>query len=181
VNWHRYILRDELPSGSQYMRVDRLTMRYFGNFLLLILIVGLIAVVIAIPFAIIGAAAGAETFFAVLSVIIAIPLAGIVFMRWGVKLPAIALGRADLTFSGAWRLTDGNSGAAFIVFLLNMLVSFGALVVLGLFILLIGMISPTLALVVEFAGQLVINWLLSILGITLLTSLYGFFAENRTF
>ena len=181
VNWHRYILLDEVPSGSQYLRLDSLTMRYFGNLLLLFLFIFLIALVIVIPLILVGVATGADTFFMILSILITIPIAGLVFMRLGVKLPSIALGREDLTFPGAWRLTDGNSGAVFGVFFLNLLVTFGVGLVFGLFILLINAISPFIGLIIEFAGQLVLNWILSILGITLLTSLYGFFAENRNF
>jgi hypothetical protein len=51
----------------------------------------------------------------------------------------------------------------------------------GLLVLLINAISPGIALIIEFIGQLVLNWILSIFGVTLLTSLYGFFAENRNF
>jgi hypothetical protein len=181
VNWHRYILLDERPSGSQYLRLDSIAMRYFGNVLLLILTVASIALLAAFPFAIIGVATGAVTFFMIVSILVALPIAGIVFMRCGVKLPSIALGREDLTFPRAWRLTEGNNGAVFGVFLLNLLVTFGVGLVFGLFILLINAISPAIALIIEFAGQLVLNWILSILGITLLTSLYGFFAENRNF
>jgi hypothetical protein len=180
VNWHRYILLDEMPRGSEYLRLDSLTMRYFGNLLLLFLFIFLIALVVVIPLAIIGAVTGAETFFTIISVVVALPIAGIVFMRWGIKLPAIALGK-DMTFPVAWRLTDGNNGPVFLVFLFNVLVTFGVGIAFGLTVLLINAISPGIALIIEFAGQLVLNWILSILGITLLTSLYGFFVENRNF
>lgn len=181
VNWHRYILLDELPRGAEYFRVDNLTMRYFGNLLLLFLFIFLIAMVVVIPLAIAGALTGAEVFFTILSVLIALPIAGTAFMRWGVKLPAIALGRDDMGFPAAWRLTDGNNGGIFLVFLLNALITFGVGIAFGLVVLLINAMSPGLAMIIEFIGQLVLNWLLSILGITLLTSLYGFFAENRNF
>lgn len=181
VNWHRYILLDELPRGSEYLRLDSLTMPYFGNLLLLFLFIFLIALVVVIPLAFVGALTGAETFFTILSVLIALPIAGIVFMRWGVKLPAIALGKQDMTFPIAWRLTDGNNGAVFLVFLLNVLVTFGVGIAFGLVVLLINAVSPGLAMIIEFIGQLVLNWILSILGVTLLTSLYGFFVENRNF
>jgi hypothetical protein len=181
VNWHRYILLDEMPRGSEYLRLDSLTMRYFGNLLLLFLFIFLIALVVVIPLAIIGAVTGSETFFTIISVVVALPIAGIVFMRWGIKLPAIALGKEDMTFPGAWRLTDGNNGPVFLVFLFNVLVTFGVGIAFGLIVLLINAISPGIAMIIEFAGQLILNWILSILGITLLTSLYGFFVENRNF
>jgi hypothetical protein len=181
VNWHRYILLDEMPHGSEYLRLDSLTMRYFGNLLLLFLFIFLIALVVVIPLALIGAATGSETFFMVLSVLIALPIAGIVFMRLGIKLPAIALAKEDVTFPVAWRLTDGNNGPVFLVFLFNVLVTFGVGIAFALIVFLINAISPGIALIIEFAGQLGLNWILSIFGITLLTSLYGFFAENRNF
>ena len=181
VNWHRYILLDEMPRGSETLRLDRLTMRYFGNLLLLFLFIFLIALVVVIPLALIGAATGADIFFTVLSVVIALPIAGTLFMRWGIKMPAIAVGKEDITFPVAWRLTDGNNGPIFLVFLFNVLVTFGVGIAFGLIVLLINAISPGIAMIIEFAGQLVLNWILSILGITLMTSLYGFFVENRNF
>ena len=34
---------------------------------------------------------------------------------------------------------------------------------------------------VLIALQLVVNWIIAIWGVTMLTSLYGYFAENRNF
>ena len=33
VNWHRYILLDEVPRGGEIFRLDGKTWRYFGNLL----------------------------------------------------------------------------------------------------------------------------------------------------
>src|SRR5439155_13916851 len=37
VNWHRYILRDEVPRGGDVLRLDEVVWRYFGNMLLIML------------------------------------------------------------------------------------------------------------------------------------------------
>ena len=49
VNWHRYILLDEVPHGSEIFRLDDKTWRYFGNLLLLLLILLLAGMIIGAP------------------------------------------------------------------------------------------------------------------------------------
>jgi len=45
----------------------------------------------------------------------------------------------------------------------------------------IGTASPALWDVVGTVLQMAVNWIFTIFGITILTSLYGFFVENRDF
>jgi len=40
VNWHRYILLDEVPHGMERLRLDATVWRYVGNILLIALILG---------------------------------------------------------------------------------------------------------------------------------------------
>jgi hypothetical protein len=182
VNWHRYILIDEVPLGMQRLRLDGTVFRYLGNtimILLLISIAGFISAMIIVfasmllgPLAFIAAIPG----FAAIAV-----LTTASFYRLGVKLPAIAIGRTDYGFGNAWSDTAGNLWRLFGFFVLYFLVA----MVAGLLVLFVGwiltMIGGELGIAISVAAQLVVNWVATILGVTILTSLYGFFGEGRDF
>lgn len=194
VNWHRYVLLDEVPQGRERLRLDDKVWRYFGNAILIVLIIGICAGVIALAAILLGIAAGVVSVatdtagFAALVGMLAmiafftVAVFGLAaFYRLSIKLPAVALGRSDFGLADAWRSSAGNiwplTGIAVLYFLVGICFS----LVLIAFNALVGFIggSATVALVV--AIQLVVNWVLTILGITLLTSLYGFFIEGRSF
>jgi hypothetical protein len=181
VSWHRYILLDEIPQGLQRLRVDGTVLRYFGNVLL---------VALALFFG--GALAGVAAFLLIAilgkaSVIFLIP-AGIAlvmalivyFYRLSIKLPAVALGRRDYTFGRALEDTRGNFWQIFgvaILFALLLLALALALLVVALILAQLGTAGAPLSIIIEF----VVNWVATFLAITMLTSLYGFFAEGRSF
>jgi hypothetical protein len=182
VNWHRYILRDEIPVGWARLRVDNTVWRYFGNTLLIILMV----MAALIPFVIVAA-----LFVALLGnagAIIALPVyvvgavLGIsLFYRLSVKLPGIALERRDYTFRGALADTAGNIWPLAGLALLMVLVVLAVALAFGLVTYGIAGATSTIAIVVVIALQVVINWFVTIMAVTLLTSLYGFFVEKREF
>src|SRR6476646_3834517 len=39
VNWHRFILRDEVLRGTEVLRLDEVVWRYFGNMLIIMMAV----------------------------------------------------------------------------------------------------------------------------------------------
>lgn len=182
VSWHRYILLDEVPKGWARLRADNVVWRYFGNTLLifLILFAGLVPVVLL-----------AAVFNAVLGnmgAIFAVPLyfAGVlyslaVFYRLSVKLPAIALERRDFLLRDAWVVTDGNNwpliGLALLFFI--SVVALALLVAAASWV--IAQTGVSFLLFVSMAVQITLNWIVTIMGVTLLTSLYGFFVEKRDF
>ena len=186
VSWHRYILKDEVPQGWKRLRVDGLTWRYIGNFILIILLLlacimgaGLALAILAF---VINAILG-ETATAI--VLVPVMLGGYVFVfiaayRLSVKLPAVALGRTDFSMSDAWGDTQGNNWR-----LLGLLGLFlVCLVLVGLATLLATLVFQslgTIGLSISIAIQVLVNWVATILGVTLLTSLYGFFVEGREF
>ncbi|MGE3875188.1 MAG: hypothetical protein AB7F74_19715 [Parvibaculaceae bacterium] len=178
VHWHRYILLDEVARLGDVLRLDNKTWRYFGNIVLIALIVGGIQTIVMYPIrAVIG---GNENVVeSVISLILAL-VCGVISYRLGVKLPAIALDRQDFRFSRAWEATRGNDLKLFFVFLIQLVVTL--LIVVGLYLLAIGLtiLHPALG-VIGFIILLMFLWLLSIFNITILTSLYGFFVENRDF
>jgi len=160
--------------------------RYIGNFILIFLVL----LVCAIP---IGAAFGLISFLlyalmnGTMATVLVIPavvalyaFAFVVSYRLLVKLPAVALGRSDFSMGNAWRATKGNSfrllGLLVLFVLCILLIAAGMLVITYLFGLL-GTLGPSLAVAI----QVMVNWVATILGVTLLTSLYGFFVEGREF
>ncbi len=184
VSWHRYILVDEIPHGWKRLRVDGIVWRYVGNTLLIFLIMsgisavaGLFVAIIAMVF---GGLSGGRYGIGLLGpVIVAAVFFGITStFRLMTKLPAVALGRRDYTLGYAWRDTAGNFwpilGYALLIFIV--------LAVIG------GLVSALAIPLSElgFAGisvsllfQLAVNWFGTIVGVTMLTSLYGIFYEGR--
>ncbi len=181
VNWHRYILLDEVPRGSELFRLDDKTWRYFGNVVLLFLILFAAALLFMVPVMILSSLSTITGILAIFAVLFALPFAAISFCRLSVKLPAIALGRRDFRLTDAWAVTKDNKQPIFFVVLFQFLMAVG--ITLALAVLLLGLIyiSPALGVVVASIIQLVVGWIFTIFGITILTSLYGFFVEQRNF
>ena len=185
VNWHRYVLLDEVADGWQRLRIDTLMWRYIGNgFLIgLILVAGAFAAGLGIALIgmIFGAIIGKAATIIVVPAMLAL-YAGVLVAayRLSVKLPAIALGRRDFSLRDAWTATAENFWP-----LLGLIVLFvtGVLIAaLGMFLIsyIFGALG-TVGLSLALAIQVVVNWVATILGVTLLTSLYGFFVEGRNF
>jgi hypothetical protein len=176
VSWHRYILLDEFPQGLAMLRVDNPVWRYLGNLLLLSLMMTALLVpvtLLSIPF---GPAAVPLLIGFFLFVVV--PLT----YRLGVKLPAVALGRRDFTFRDAWNATTGNSWQLLALGLLVAATSWGiSLAGLALSYAVKSTLPQQVAVAADFVLQLGLQWGVTILGITLLTSLYGFFVEGRDF
>lgn len=190
VNWHRYILLDEVPQASQRLRMDSTVWRYVLNTIVIIFGVVIMAMVLIAVGAVILAyvlgesVANAESSLygptALLLIALAV-VAMVIFYRLSVKLPGVALERTDFSFGDAFKATEGN----FIRF-----VGLGILyAVLGIVLgLVVGAIAGGLATLLGWAGLFVgvavllaLQWIFTILGITTLTSLYGYFVENRNF
>jgi len=186
VNWHRYVLLDEIAQGWQRLRIDSLTWRYIGNFIL----VALVLVACSIP---VGLAIGLVSLLAnavlgeELLVVFLVPAFGVLYAfafvaayRLLVKMPAVALGRRDFSMGDAWRATRGNSWRmlGLLILFLLCLVLIGVLMFAVTYAFgLLGMVGLSLAVAI----QVMVNWVATILGVTLLTSLYGFFVEGREF
>ena len=180
VHWHRYILVDEISRVSEILRVDNKTWRYFGNVLLIAIIVSAVQIVVMLPVrAATWATATGELVESFLSLIVAL-VAGVLSYRLGVKLPAIALDRGDYRFADAWQATRGNDLRLLFVFLIQLVVSLIIFFVVYSLLISLAVLHPALG-VIGFVIFFVFLWLLSIFNITILTSLYGFFVEGRDF
>jgi hypothetical protein len=178
VSWHRYILTDAVPHGWQRLAVDGKVLRYGGNLVLLSLIIAGILFVPALLIGILSVLIGNA------AVVLYVPLAiaaVIIYTRYSVKLPAVALERKDFGFADAWRATANNSvpilGLFFLMVLCALIVAFAMLVITSP----ISWLQNDAALVGVLAVQLAVTWVMTIFTVTILTSLYGYFVENRSF
>lgn len=172
VNWHRFVLRDELGSPA---RLDRNVWRYFGNFLLIMLMVAVpTAIVAAVLLSFLGQAAS----IVLLPIVI---VAGTMLYRLSVKLPAVALGNAAFTFREAWRATEGNFWQLLGVFLLNIAMLLGAVLIYMVVVNLVNVVNSTLALVIALLIGAAIQLFFTLFNASVFTSLYGFFVERREF
>lgn len=183
VNWHRYILLDEVPKGGDIFRLDGKTWRYLGNLFLVAFILSIISTFTIGP--LIALAVGLYS-YAVIAVMIIIGLIVFLFMaifsvRLSVKLPAVALGRQDFSFSHALAATRGNTPQLFLLVLFQLALAIGVSLFMLFLEYLTVSIHPIFGFIVGLLVQLFLNWILLIFGITILTSLYGFFVEQRDF
>ncbi len=182
VSWHRYILTDEVPQGAARFRLDSVVWRYFGNTLLIMLLVGLAVIpmllVATLVVAMMGLSQNMSTIvLAVMAGIVGLPLA----YRMMIKLPAIAVGNPDINIKTAMQKTTGNSFqllvAGVIIFGAALLIGFAMSQILTA----VGAESSGGTTVFAVLVQQVVGWITTIFTVTFLTSLYGFFVEGRDF
>jgi hypothetical protein len=185
VNWHRYILTNEMPVGATLIRADGLVARYIGNSFLLGLIIMIPLFVGLFLFFGLAKALGAQGPVAgILGALLA--FAGVIAMlgyayRLVIKLPAIALGRTDYTFSNALRDTRDNFWQIIGFSFLAMIV----IIIPALFLELLNRYAfPNLGIsgvVIAVAANLIFQWFSTMFSIANITSMYGFFVEGREF
>lgn len=192
VNWHRFLLRDDIPEGWEYLRLDVKVWRYVGNHLLIALIGILVMLAVA---ALAGIAFWAMYFddvpgndkewnvvFAVmlLAVLPVAVFAVIVMMRLGIKLPAVAVGY-DYGLADAWRDSRGNNlrllGFLSLLFLPSTVLGIVYLFVEFVLAFFMGAESPLgTALGVLISAAL--NWIGAMVMLTAMTLLYAVFGNG---
>lgn len=174
VNWHRYILLDEVTAPEKLFRLDRPV----WNYALRTLLIMIIALVPVLVFSAIFIAALPR-----FSLLLAVPffLAGIYIMRMSVALPAMALERNDFGIRDALLITQGNNLQFAALLALNTLILLTTFFVLGIVLTIIGSVSLTAAKFMAIVLSVPVNLFLSLFSVSLLSSLYGFFVEQRKF
>lgn len=186
VNWHRFILRNEMAEGSQRLRLDSLVWRYFLFVIIIAVLMSLVVFggIFAVAFGSAILYYISNALGIVVGVFVGLPLMLLVFgmsARWSVKLVAIAMGNTDYSLSDAWRATKGNTwrltGLEFLfgcVLLLIGAVNGGA----ELFA---AFTNSSLAAAVAAGVTVLVGWFSTLMGITMLTSIYAFFVEKKVF
>lgn len=167
VSWHRYALTGESTSGWLPSFHGSAVMGYLGRSILIGVLVVLGVMVLSIPVGIISI--GLPAFAGIMSLIL-IGAAAYLFFRLGVMLPAAALGE-KLTLAETWDVTKGQSGTI----LTLALIVVGASVIIQL----PSWLNDDPSSLINVVYSLVVNWFATIIGISVLTTLYGHFVENR--
>ena len=180
VSWHRFILLEEY-SGTLPAVKGRPIWPYAGKVILL----GLLLAVVSIPLFLLLSAAimpvmggvgmapdptADVPLVAIVIFAIAAVLLAILSLRWGVALVGTALGK-PLGFFEAWRATKPISGVIVGVAIILALIN----IVPGQIISMVYNVSGLLGLLLEIA----LTWLTMMLGISILTTLYGHVIEER--
>lgn len=173
VAWHRYVLKLETPTSLiPAFHSDRM-LSYFGNSLLLVGIAFPIALVTSLIVGLIysgvlGGGMPGPVGQTLISIIVFLPVVVVIY-RLSVILPGSALGE-KVRLGEAWRKTAGSSGAI----VLLAAVSIVAAIVINLPLMVLAPV-PVLA----FAWGTATAWLKTMVGISILTTLYGHFVEGR--
>lgn len=171
VSWHRFILCEEYTAFVPAIS-DRPIWPYIGRSFLL----GLLITVIAIPVFIVVGLLSAPFAEASMVVPFIAALAGIsglayLWMRWAIVLPSTAIG-VPMTGSEAWAATAPHAQTIFVVVLILMAINvIPAVLLQGVYA-----AAPIIGVVVD----VVIQWVTIMLGLSILTTLYGHIVEGRS-
>lgn len=166
VAWHRFILLEEYPKTIPPLRFGRI-LSYFGTSFVLGLLIGLLLMIgLGVGALIAGVA---PILFVILTFVMTI-LGIWVFYRLSPVLPASAIEKPT-TMREAWESTGAMSGATLIAAALTFVLSF----VLAFASELLAVAIPATAL----ASGVASNCLLTLVGASLLTTIYGVAVEKR--
>ncbi|MEQ1521700.1 MAG: hypothetical protein ABL936_10580 [Aestuariivirga sp.] len=175
VNWHRYILLDEITESEKLFRLDRPVWNYALRTLLIMLFA---FAPILVLLKIFGAGVPGLGLFLVVAALL---VAAIYIMRMSVALPAIALDRPDFGIPAALQVTKGNNLQFAALLALNSLILLATFLAIGIVLSIVGSVNLAVAKVVAVLLSVPVNLFLSLFSVSLLSSLYGFFVEQRKF
>ncbi len=167
VGWHRFVLTGETPRGWLPAWHGSEMLSYLGRSIVIGLLIGLgIAVIGGLAMGVAMAAPG-------LVGLVAFGLVGLasyVFFRIGLILPAAALGKT-LSLGESWKATAKDDKAILVLALI---------VMAGQFLISVpAMIDGDSSSVISLIYSIVVNWFATMIGISVLTTLYGCFVEGR--
>jgi hypothetical protein len=168
VSWHRFVLMEDIARGwVPFFRGD-LMLGYLGRSILLALLMAVAVLIVSIPAGLMMSAIPGATIALLMGVAV---IAMYVFLRLGVILPAGAVG-VKVTLQQAWAATKAEQGA---ILALCFIIA-GCTVVLQIPLLLAGGGGSAFSVVYG----LVFGWVATMVGSSLLTSLYGICVEGRS-
>lgn len=173
MKWHRFLLRDEMPDAAGIVRLDPPLWRY-AFYLAVILFL-----TVFLPALLMIMVASAAPAYIIATVIPAF-LASILALRLALVLPAIALGRKDVGFKQALDASAFNLGPLAFLTLLNACILLAALLIVNTALSFVFNGAPQFAPAAMFILALPLNLFLTLFSVSLTTSLYGFFMENRS-
>ena len=168
VAWHRFVLTGEQPRGWLPEWQGGRMLGYLGRSLLIGIIVVLAVAAASIPLMMLMAVMpGVVQSFLPFAMV---ALGSVIIFRLGVMLPAGTIDR-KLTLRQAWQATSGQTDTILVL----ALVAAGAAVVVQIPTLVSGDPGSLISLVYSIA----VNWFVTMIGVSMLTTLYGHFVEGR--
>jgi hypothetical protein len=171
VGWHRFILKGETANLFPQFRGDRMWayfLRSFGYALIIILIGAVWGAIVGLVLGAVLAGSMLAMFVGV-ALIVYIPV-GVIAFRLTAALPASALG-AESQFLDGWNATKGK---------LTDLASLAVISVgISLAFSLIGTYVFGNITILAVIWQVAFGWLQMMVGVSVLTTLYGHYIEGR--
>ncbi len=174
VAWHRFVLKGEMPNGFiPTFRADRIWAYFARSFG-----IGLLCIVLALPFGMIGGMVAMPfmsetgptgTGMLIILLITYFPIT-VISYRLSTALPATALD-ASSAFSSGWEVTKGELSTFVVLALITLVLYFGvSSIVANQFV---GNV------VLSLIWQAVFGWVSVMVGLSVLTTLYGHYIEKR--
>lgn len=182
IAWHRFVLRNEVPQGFVPSFAAPRSLAYFGRSF----VIGLLCIAVAIPLGVVAGVIAAGLSGAtgpglgsmfILFVLVYLPVA-VISYRLSTALPGIALDE-ERAFSAGWEATKGETETFFVLSVISVVaffvLSFGGSFLLSfLGTLVLGDVS-----ILSFAWDVALGWMMLMVGLSILTTLYGHYIEKR--
>jgi hypothetical protein len=174
VGWHRYVLVMEQPGVTPPFHGDLMLSYFWGSVLLGIgialvaVVVGLLAGIVLQPFAGSPLNPNGAAVVTVLAIVYSVALT--LFYRLSPVLPAAALGQG-MSFREAWDRTTGASGTFLLLGAFTVVIALAA----GA----IGDLLFSSLPILWIAWQFVTTWVFLMVGLSILTTIYGHYVEKR--
>lgn len=165
VGWHRYVLLGETPAGLvPSPNLAMINFYFWASVRLVLMLLVLMIPVLLLIFLLMGSFGMDLATGRVLTFLLMVPVSAVLF-RLAVVLPGAAVGK-PMSLGDGWQATSGHFSTFIVVALASMAINqlsgiaFGG----GIAGLIIGA---------------VLSWLSLVVGISVLTTLYGYFVERR--
>jgi hypothetical protein len=172
VAWHRFVLLDETPQTLlPPFHGDRIV-AYLGRSLVVFLIIFAIAILLSFVNVTIISATNGSPFALILTSLITLFIALVISYRLAPMFPAAAIGN-KLGIRDAWAATTGSTGTIVGLALISALAS----IIVDLPILLLQNFPG--GSIIVFLWTAVTAWFKLLIGVSILTTLYGVFVEKR--
>lgn len=173
VAWHRYVLLNEKPQGFVPPYNGERMMGYFGRSLgygLIVVIAGaVLGTIVGSLLSPLLSGGGVVPFLILMAVLVQLPMIYLAF-RLTTALPGSAVG-SSLPFMAGW---DATRGASADILVLSV-IAVGAHLVLAVLGFLIFDRIPVASIIWNVA----VTWLVTMVGVSILTTLYGHYIEKR--
>lgn len=181
VSWHRFILKEEYAGLLPAIK-GRPIWPYVGKAILLALVMFVVAIPVFLLFSfmvmpLIGTNVGDPTQFqpnfptwAILVFAVAYVVIGFIALRLAVSLVGTALEK-PMSFRDAWTATKPVAGTIFGVTIIIVLINIVPAIILPF-------LTASIP-IIGFVLDIIINWVTMMVGISILTTIYGHVIENR--